>query len=291
MVTLGVFSLLSSLCFVLNSTRSRQLVSPAENLALAILEYGHKLHSEGRDSALVSLRNSFSLSLHILGFHKIRVQLGEFAIRSASVINDSLAKSEILIDDLGWANYLLNNRKVARENIKRGVNIASKSKKRNTTNYLKLSLSEAKGLRHMSIIDYNHEEVSARALSCALSILSSLEDQSTEEVQREIAQIHHARALIAAMRLGVHKSGSIRKNDIEGVDAINRALEDAKKASSIFKGIGDMDRYVKALFMEVRLLEAKGANADAREVSAIRDRTLAASQWATTEGTDTITGK
>lgn len=289
--TLGIISLIMSLCFVFNSRKNHKRLLPAENLAFSILDYGIKLRSEGRDLALVNLRNNFSISLHILGFHKTRVQLGELAIQSATVINDNPTKSEILIDDLGWANHLLDNVNIAKQNIKRGIDIANKSKKRDKKNQLRLSLAEAKGLRHIAIIDYKEKRISERRLDRALSILTSLGDQSMLEIQRDIAQIHHARALISAMRLNVHKSGSIRKEDSSGMNMLDKALKEVRKASLIFKQIGDLDRYVKTLFLEVRLLEAKGAYIEAKEVSAIRDRTLAASEWATAEGKETITGK
>lgn len=285
MVSLSVF-----LLFILKLKKREKSISPANSLALAIIEYGFQLHTNGRDKALVNLRNKFSITLHILGFHKIRIQLGEIAIQSATIVRDNAAKAEILIDDLGWANYLLDNNDIARKNIERGIEIANISKSLKQENHIRLSLCEAKGLRHLAIITDNTKDAHIK-LNKALSILNSLEDQSLIEVKRDIAQINHARALITAMSLNIHKSGTLRKGDIEGIKLINEALKQVRLSSSIFKDIGDLDRYVKALSLEVRLLESMGAETEAMEVTALCNRTIASSEWIRIEGTQTLTGK
>jgi hypothetical protein len=291
-LSITIISLFASLFFILNSKNKEELIPPAKGLALAIIEYGLQLHADGRDRALVNLRNNFSITLHILGFHKIRTQLGEIAIQSATIMRDNAAKAEIFVDDLGWANYLLDRNAIAIKNIERGVEIASISKSLDQEDFIRLSLCEAKGLRHLAIITNEDDPKGARTkLNKALNILKSLEDQSVPEVKRDIAQIHHARALITAMSFDIHKSGTLRQGDVEGVNLVNEALEQVRRASSIFKDIGDLDRYVKALFLEVRLLESKGAKTEAMEVSALCNRTLASSEWVRLEGTQTLTGK
>jgi len=290
-LSITIVSLSASLLFFLNSKKRKKIIPPAKSLTVAIIEYGLQLHADGRDRALVNLRNNFSKTLHILGFHKIRTRLGEIAIQSATIVRDNAAKAEILVDDLGWANYLLDNNDIAIKNIERGVEMANGSKSPNQEDYIRLSLCEAKGLRHLAIITNNDPEAASIKLNKALNILNSLEDQSFLEVKRDIAQIHHAKALIAAMSLNVHKSGNLRKGDTEGIKLINEALEQDRLASSAFKDIGDLDRYVKALFLEVRLLESKGAETEAMEVTALCNRTLASSEWIRNEGTQTLTGK
>lgn len=291
-LSITIVSLSASLLFFLNSKKRKKIIPPAKSLTVAIIEYGFQLHADGRDRALVNLRNNFSKTLHILGFHKIRTRLGEIAIQSATIVRDNAAKAEILVDDLGWANYLLDNNDIAIKNIERGVEMANRSKSPNQEDYIRLSLCEAKGLRHLAIITNNDDPKAASIkLNKALNILNSLEDQSFLEVKRDIAQIHHAKALITAMSLNVHKSGNLRKGDTEGIKLINEALEQDRLASSAFKDIGDLDRYVKALFLEARLLESKGAETEAMEVTALCNRTLASSEWIRTEGTQTLTGK
>ena len=89
----------ASAFLMINRKGKKAQIPPAEGLASSILVYGRQLHAEGRDRALVNLRNDFSLTLHILGFHDIRMQLGELALQSASIIRDSEAKGDIFVDD------------------------------------------------------------------------------------------------------------------------------------------------------------------------------------------------
>ena len=292
-LSITAISILGSIFIMKNQHFLKDKIPPAEVLALAILNYGYQLHKEGRDKALINLRNNFTLSLHILGFHEIRSRLGEITLRSATVIDDSPTKVETLVDDLGWANYLLKNNNISLENIKRGILIARERKKTELQNSLRLSLFEAKGLRHLSIILHKSSQKEAYSnLDKALEILIHLKQEYPEnlEVYRDIGQIHHARALISAMTMGIHKKGVLRKDDQQGIVLIDEALEQTRKASKIFRDINDMERYAKALSLEVRFLEAKNENIEAMEVEALRDRTLASSEWVRPEGTKTLTG-
>jgi len=292
-VGLGVSILLFgfAIFFIVNTRTRKENLPPAEYLASAILAYGQQLNIEGRDQALIKLRNNFSPTLHILGFHDIRIQLGELALQSASIVYDDVTKAEILVDDLGWAHYLQGHEEIAIKNIERGVSIAAKAKLTNKQNQIRLALCETKGLRHIATISSKRDStVSENKLNEALEILEALPQNQSAEVSRDIAQIHHAKALAIATSLGVHKSGKLRTGDKEGIALVNRALIDVRNASHIFQEIGDLERYVKALFLEVRLLETIGDDIEAREVAALRDRTLASSEWIRSEGTKTLTG-
>lgn len=269
----------------------REHLSPAENLARSLLDYAKQLHADARDHPLVTVRNNSSLMLHILGFHDLRTQLGELALQSAVIISDDATRAEVLVDDLGWAHYCLRNVELAVKNIQRGVQIAKETKQNKTgTEFLRLALCEAKGLRHIALITYSQRADSTSSLlDEGLEILGAL-DQSIVDVKRDTAQIYHAKALIIAMRLGVHKAGTIRKEDGEGMNMVCEALAQLKQAASIFSDIEDTERYAKSLALEVRLLEAKQSETEAKEVAALFDRTLASSHWVRVEGIKTLTG-
>ena len=294
-ITLSVSSLLGIIFLFINVRRffrsHKKHLSPAENLALSLLDYAKQLHADARDHPLVTLRNNSSLMLHILGFHELRIQLGELALKSAVVIGDNATRAEVLVDDLGWANYSLRNVEAAISSIERGVQIAKEAKQgKSGTECLRLSLCEAKGLRHLALINYQQRaDSSVPLLDEALKILEPL-DQSIVDVKRDIAQIYHAKALVIAMRLSIHKSGTIRKEDVQGMDMINEALVHLKQASLIFSNLEDTERYAKSLALEVRLLEAKQSETEAKEVAALFDRTLAHSHWVRIEGIKTLTG-
>src|SRR5579859_7490131 len=226
----------ASVFLIINMRNHKVQTSPVESLALSILEYGRQLHMEGRDQALVNLRNHFSLTLHILGFHYIRTQLGELALQSAAIIRDTETKCEILVDDLGWTNHLLGHTDTAIKNIERGIQVARDTKLSKSINAVRLSLCEAKGLRHLAVAMYNKasiQEANSR-LDEALQVLLSLPKQSMLEVKRDIGQIHHARALIVAMVCNIHKSGTVRDGDVEGLKDINTALTHLRQAATIF---------------------------------------------------------
>ncbi len=262
---------------------------PAQQLASAILVYALQLANDGRDVALIKLRNKFTDTLHIMGFHNSRVKLGEIALKASVLIKDYETKVDILIDDLGWAYFLLDKEEIAKQNIIRGINISKKLIKETGDKSQKLHLSQAKGYRHLACISRDAEK-SNSYLQDAQDLLESILDQ-TIEVRRDIAQIHHAKALTVAMSLNIHKSGKIRLKSQNLLDAVQEALENVRQSAFIFREIGDLDRYTKSLFLEVRLLEATDENTEAVEVAALRDRTLAASEWILSIGTDTITGK
>lgn len=290
-ISLATVAILGTLFLIVNIRHRKESLPPEETLTLAILNYGRQLHLEGRDQALINLRNHFTGTLHVLGFHQIRIQLGEISLQSATIIRDNSTKAEILVDDLGWAHYLLGNEKTAIKNIERGIKIARDSRSNELENVVRLSLCEAKGLRHLSIIYcYQDSKFSNIKLEEAFQLLKSLEKQDIAEVRRDIAQLHHAHAMITAMSLGIHKSGIIRLGDTEGIKLIDEALQEVRKAATVFKDIYDIDRYAKALALEVRLLESKCAEVEAREVAALLDRTLGISAWKRPEGRKTLTG-
>jgi hypothetical protein len=264
--------------------------TPEENLAISIIGYGKKLRSEGRDNALINLRNNFSHTLHVLGFHELRTELGGIALGSAVILGDTATRAEVLIDDLGWANFLLGHQEIAEKNIEHGIQVATEARtSAPEAQAVRLALSEAKGLRHLALINVKDVGQMQSRIDEAIGILQML-TQSSLEVKREISQIHHARALSIAMYLGIHKSGFIRETDVDGLAKITAALASVRISASGFKEISDRERYAKALALEVRLLEAKEAFTEAKETAAMRDRVLAESEWLRPEGKETLTG-
>lgn len=262
-----------------------------QHLAEAIVSYGEQLRKDRRDGALVSLRNSFTMTLHILGFHELRSQLGTMALESAAVLQDVGATVSILIDDIGWAKYLVNEGTSAVENITRGLEIArTRRAGLSPSAGLELALSEAKGLRHLALIHSLDEDRSDLLLAEAESVLTGLRDSEFPQVRRDLAQLRHAKALSTATRLQVHKGGYLAPDDATGRTVLESALHDVRYAAQEFRDLQDFARYTKALFLEVRLLEAKGAEGEAQQVRVLRDRILAISDWTRPEATSTLTG-
>lgn len=291
-LTLSVMIVFIAIVILINSRRSAptRKKTPAESLAKSILAYGNQLQEEGRDIALINLRNKFTSTLHLLGFYEDRTQLGKLALRSAAVIRDTLTKAKIMIDDLGWTNFLLGNKKIAIDNIQRGIQIAKSAKQKEPDKSTELSLYEAKGLRHLSIIEHeNNIEKAQEILAQAMEILESLKQPSHPQVIHDTAQIQYAKGLITTMSLGLHKAGQLRRGDREGKDLLSTALMQVRQSVALFRTIGDIDRHGKALSLEVRILEAMGASVEAIEVAALKDRVLAASEWIRADGSTKLT--
>lgn len=280
-VIITIFSISIAIILIRECRNKKKEESPFERLSSAIYGYGYKLHEDKKDRALLELRNGFSIMLHKLGFHETRVKLGGLALDSSTILNDDATKAEILVDDLGWANYLIGNREPAIENINQGIEIARKpSQPLDSRDSRRLSLCRAKGLRHLAIIMREEDPCkSDQNLDDSMKILDSLNDPSSKEIKREIAQIYHAKALVIAMDLGINKSGTITEKYIEGINQVKKSLEILKKSESIFKEIEDVDRYVKDLLLEKRLLESIRMDNEARYVKIILDREKWTTIW------------
>ena len=263
----------------------RALLSTADDaangLAEAAVRYARELHAEGRDRALVSFRSNISETLHIIGQHKARGELGALAMDAASGLGNTLAEAEILVDDLGWGAYMQDDVDSALENISSAESIALEAISTTPDRASDLTIVAARAIRHRSIIEaeLNRADMTEQ-LAPALKLLEKL-DSSRELVRREISQLAHARGLITAIYCGVNGEGDLPKDGQR--DATRRRIEavlpDVGAAAETFRELGDQARYTKALFLEVRLLEACGKKLEARRARAIRDRALASSEW------------
>jgi hypothetical protein len=271
----------------------KQLIVPQEDtadvMAKSMMAYACELHQAGRDSALVAFRSNISLTLHITGQHGVRVDIGELALESATALENELAQAEILVDDLGWGNYMSKNPTAAIESIEAGRKLAKEALRAAPARKMDLSITIAKAIRHAAIIKSEqggfdcHQE-----LLDALQLLEGIRPR-TEIVAREVAQVFHARALVTAIYFSIDDHGKLpRPLDDDGRTQVSEALKDVRKSAKMFKKLGDQARYTKALFLEVRLLEASGQSLEARQVRVLRDRALAASDWSRPDRVTTL---
>jgi hypothetical protein len=264
--------------FVPEKWRRRQ--NTAELLGRAAVQYAEQLHNEGKLYAVVRFRSNLSMTLHILGLHKARSRLGEIARTSAVALGDLPVQAEILIDDVGWANYLLGKDLLAVQNIRSGINLANGAKKSaSTLEAVRLTLCSAKGLRHIAAIRAGDSfDEAMRCLDQAFAELALLEP-NVNAVRRDVGQVHYTRGLAIAKHYHVHVSGLIRPGDHECRQAATDALGHVDRAIKIFHEIVDHEAEVKALALKERLLGALGQNRDAGDVRITKENILKNTEW------------
>lgn len=256
--------------------------SPQEQLPVAIVKYARLLADESKDSALISLRNSFSPTLHLLGLHKYRYQLGALAINSANILRDNVTKVEILVDDLGWARYLQSEfREEGLKSIARGVEEAKTIDANLEGEALeRCRLAHAKGLRHLAVAAASSEFTKALGLlEEAEKVLSGLEGFYHHTIVRDKAQLAHAKALIIAKYLRIEVEGYIRSGDAEGLSLCNDAIRSNGEALDKFEKLREIDRYVKSCYLQARLLHATFRTEEGDEMQALASRALSKSEW------------
>ncbi|MFF0824169.1 hypothetical protein ACFYUR_27660 [Micromonospora haikouensis] len=257
--------------------------------AAGVIAYGNVLHEQKRDPALLRHRENVTLTLHVLGFHEQRAQLGEWALESAQFVDDKLAIIAILIDDIGWANYLL-GRDVAVVNIERGIRYGEQL----PTGFgePRRSLLLAKAHRHLGVIRTAREgRLAEFDFDRAGELLAGVAASAPAEVRVDVAHVDHARALAITTMLGVNNAGTIRSSDAEGTAALRRALDLVRRARDAFQVESDQGRYAKSLVLEIRILEALHEDVEARQLAPLRDRAVAASVWSRPAGAAFITGR
>ncbi len=288
--SLSIF-LLYVVCFLflrLLRVQSAKTIDASRQLVDGIIAYADQLHDEKRDPALLRLRNNMSLTLHVLGFHEERVKLGGWALEAAQFSGDRLAIISILIDDLGWAKYLLGD-PGCRDNIRKGIEYAQSSP---STDDLKRRLLEAKAHRHLGVIASSEDHIFARnEFEVADRILLSVKKLAPREAEIELTHIKHAKALAAASYLGINQSGKIRPGDKDAEKLIKEALNWIRDAKEGFRALSDQGRYAKSLVLEVRLLEAANDEYQAKLLAPVRDRAMSASVWSRPDAHIFISGR
>ncbi|MFG1779958.1 hypothetical protein ACGFIG_26450 [Micromonospora sp. NPDC049048] len=260
-----------------------------QQYAAGVIAYGKVLHEQQRDPAVLRLRENSSLTLHVLGFHEQRVQLGEWALESAQFVDDKLAIISILIDDLGWANYLL-GRNTAVVNIERAIRYGEQL----PTGFgePRRSLLLAKAHRHLGVIRTTRDgEPPEQNFDRAGQLLTDVAALAPHEVRVDLAHVDYARSLAIATRLGVNTGGAIEPSDARGTASLREALALVRQAKAGFQAESDQGRYAKSLVLEIRILQAMHEDVEAEQLAPLRDRAVAASVWARPAGAAFITGR
>lgn len=205
---------------------------PYRQYADGIIAMGRVLHEERRDPALLRLRANSSLTLHVWGFHRERVLLGTWALESAQFTDDRLTEASVLIDDLGWANYLLGNEE-AITNIQRAITRLEGLPP--TLFEPQKSTLIAKAHRHLGVIRTAQSDTLVDSeFDQARRALEDIQSLAPQEVQVDLTHLAHAEALAIASMLDVNTSGTIRRSDTEGTRLLRQALSLVRQATEGF---------------------------------------------------------
>jgi hypothetical protein len=289
-VGIAVICLLAMLYLIYWLLRSPvQTGDPYRMFAAGILAYGRVLHDQRRDTALLRLRHDVGLTLHVLGFHSERAVLGEWALESAQFTDDKLEIVSILIDELGWNNYLLGKAEAAL-NIEKAIRLADRLPA--GVGEPRRSLLVAKAYRHLGVITTQRwGSFQSDKFETSEKILLNVQHQAPHEVSVELAHLSHAEAIAIATMLEVNVVGKIRKSDAVANDLLRKALRLTRDGRRGFQDAGDQGRFAKSLVLEVRILEAIHEEREAAQLIPLRDRAIAASEWVRPAGAAFITGK
>ena len=277
------------LAFIAKASPREPVPDAYKRYADGVVAYGQALHAEKRDPAMLRLRENSSLTLHVLGFHRERVRIGQWALEAAQFVNDDLAILSILIDDLGWANYLLSSDDGA-ANIEKAIRFGEQLP--GDPLEPKRSLLIAKAFRHLGVMNTARtNELQRQDFTSARKLLQRIQPEAEREASTDIAHVDYAEALAIATVLEVNSSGAVRRTDAEGMVSLYEGIELVRKARAGFRTLGDQGRYAKSLVLEVRLLEAAHESNEAAQLIPLRDRAVAASVWARPAGRAFITGR
>ncbi|CAK9252642.1 unnamed protein product [Sphagnum jensenii] len=95
---------------------------------------------------------------HFMALHEHRIRLGETALHSAAELDDYLAKAEIFLDDLGWANYLRGNKTKAVANVGHAIEILKQQHPTAAPMIVQTTLLHAKAERHLAMLVSNSSQ-------------------------------------------------------------------------------------------------------------------------------------
>lgn len=262
---------------------------PYKKFVDGVILYAKKLYHDKRDPALLRLRNNASLTLHVLGFHSERIQLGMWALESAQYLEDRISTISILIDDLGWAKYLVNDMACI-ENINKAIEYSATFPP--DVDEPQKSLLVAKAHRHLGVINSTiNSEFEEKHFGFAEQNLLTIKDMDIKEFENNMAHINYARSLAIAGSLGINVEGKIRNNDNDAQDKIKNGLRLLRMAKEKFKKLGDQGRYAKSMVLEMRLLEAAENSNELNLIRPLCERAIAASVWSRPQGRTFITGR
>lgn len=196
---------------------------------IAILENAYKKKNWNE---IVKIGRQLSEPLWYTGKFKVRIKIGKLVEVAAGVNQLYDDQAEVLIDDLGWTNFRINNEEEAKRNIKRGLKIAEQ----NGNNYL-----IAKAYRHFSDISRQNGnlEKAKSEYDVATEYLDQIEDNK-KKVEME-----------GNLKYTLSKYYMTKKD-------YRSSLIEIENAMKCYQQLSDDDRLVKMFNLKGRILLLTG---------------------------------
>ena len=148
-----IFLLTSELWIAYNSKDSlvtKKIIRNDFGIALSYIAY---LKSIQKNVLVVDLkRNKLTHPISFAWVKTRKEKLSGMTLSSTAIINDNISKSEILIDDLGWAIFLQGRTKEAFKNILKALNTLNQLNANSSYDLIRVKLAEIKALRHLTFL-------------------------------------------------------------------------------------------------------------------------------------------
>lgn len=212
--------------YYLNSSSARGI------LVEALIEEAGLMLAEKRYGEILRRREMFSRSLWIEGKPTERIRLGEIAKEAAIRTNDIRAKTEILIDDLGWTLVSVERFAEADEYLRHGLDSA-------------ISINDcylaAKANRHLGGIHLEAKDFATAKARMQSAEAFAKNIESEPKRNEMLAGIYYGMAVIA-----------LHEHDLE------TAAKYADKTEGLRLAVGDSTRYVKVFSLKGSIHEAWG---------------------------------
>jgi hypothetical protein len=246
-------------------------VMNTERFPQTVIDYADFLAKNNQDEKLLSLRSGMNNILHTLSANKERIILGNYAYDASVRRNDINSQTQILIDDLGWANHMIGNDDEALSALNRALEIIDEASEPS-----QFKIWKVKAFRHKAIIFSRTNPVESKSfLSKAKSEVGTLPSSKRKNI--EIGQLQHAEALCVCIENGINQNIIITNAKLQ--KKAKSALELAKNAALLFGTNGELSKLTKALFLQKEILTALNDTVLLRETTIAYEKSLDESMW------------
>lgn len=123
-----------------NETQGESETIGSKNFFETMISEFEKKLDKGEYIDVIQVGSSLSRILWLSGDYKNRIKVGDLVYKAAILADDQSSAAHMLIDDIGWTYFVTGKVKNAKDNIKKGINLALSSQ-----DYYYV----AKGYRHL----------------------------------------------------------------------------------------------------------------------------------------------